>query len=97
MEKSKEGTSIDDMVSKLISHGYDEFLLETQLQHMGYEKNMSDRKRKYKIHEIRKIAVDDNFPRIVPESFKNCKIPDYVQQITYTLDLQTYPYEAIDL
>lgn len=97
MEQSKEGVSIDDMVEKLIKQGYDQYLLESQLFRMGYEKNMNDRKRKYKFHEIRKISVDDDFPKIVPESFKGDKLPAYIKQITYTLDLSTYPYENMSI
>ena len=97
MEPSKEGVSIDDIVEKLVEQGYDRYLLESQLLRMGYEKNMNDRKRKYKFHEIRKISVNDDFPKIIPESFKGDKVPEYITQITYTLDLSTYPYETVKI
>ncbi len=92
LERSKEGISINDMKDNLIAGGYDKEKIEQQLYHLGYEKGASVREEKYKILEKRKYEVDDKFPRIVDSSFKGDRIPDFVTQITYTIDLDGLEY-----
>ena len=92
MEKSKSGISINDMAKRLISDGYNENLLEQQLFYMGYEKGASIRDSRYKILEKRKYLVDDKFPKITKESFKNNYIPESVIRIVYSVDLEGLDY-----
>lgn len=92
LEKSKNGISINDMKSKLVTDGYDKNKLEQQLYQLGYERGASIRDEKYKVLEKRKYEVDDKFPKITQASFKDDHIPDSVIQITYTIDLDGLDY-----
>lgn len=92
MEKSSTGTSINDMIVNLVSHGYDSSVLESELASMGYELGAMERTQKYRILEKRLYTVDSNFPKIVDSSFIGGHVPQGVLQITYTVDLDALPY-----
>ena len=92
MEESLEGVSINDMKKKLVDEGYNDEKLESELEHQGFEKGSNIRNKKYKILEKRKYEVDNKFPQIVKESFKNDRFPDSVVHIEYTIDLDGIDY-----
>ena len=92
MEESLEGVSINEMKSRLTQHGYDEGKLEKELEKLGFERGASIRNRKYKVLEKRRYEVDERFPRIVKESFKDDKYPDGVIHIEYTIELEGLKY-----
>lgn len=92
LEESEQGYSINDMKSKLISIGYDENLIEKQLEDRGFMPGNSIRDKKYILLEKRKFNVDDNFPRIVESSFKNDVYPKNIIKILYTIDLEGLDY-----
>lgn len=94
MEESINGESINDIVKKLVSLGYDESKLEQQLASRGYERGKSSRDSRYDIIEKRRYLVDDGFPKIVDTSFKGDKIPAGITHITYTVDLDAIPFSA---
>lgn len=97
MEKSPKGLSINDMVSRLEACYYDKNALEDQLSLMGYERGNRARKEQYKILEIRKYNIGENFPRITKHSFKNDVIPQGILHYSYDVDLDVVPYENIEL
>lgn len=92
LEESLEGVSINDMKEELIKDGYDEGKLELELEKQGFERGANIRNKKYKVLEKRIYAVDDTFPRIVNESFKDDKLPNAVIHVEYTIDLDGVPY-----
>lgn len=92
MEKSLEGFSVNDMKKKLIQAGYDSGQLEIELQRQGFDPGASVRDEKYKILEKRKYVVDDSFPCITKESFKDNKMPFGITRIVYTVDLDALSY-----
>lgn len=92
MEESLEGISVNDMKKRLVSCGYDSGKLEMELQHQGFERGASIRDRKFKILEKRKYVVDDSFPYITKESFKNNQLPSGITHIVYTVDLDAVSY-----
>ena len=94
MEESLEGISINDMKKRLSDAGYDAGKLEIELQHMGFEKGSSIRNKKYKILEKRKYEVNDAFPCITRESFKNNNLPAGITHIVYTVDLDAVGYTS---
>ncbi len=94
MEESLEGVSINDVNKTLVSIGYDENKLETELERQGFEKGSNIRNKKYKILEKRKYEVNDSFPKIVQESFKGDKYPASVVHIEYTVDLDGIEYTS---
>ena len=92
MEASEQGVSINDIKSDLVTVGYDENLLESQLSSKGFILGNSIRDQKYTILERRKYIVDDKFPRIVESSFKNDVYPKNITKILYTIDLEGIDY-----
>ena len=92
MEASEQGLSINDMKRNLVSVGYDETLIESQLSDRGFMPGSSLRDKKYVLLEKRKFIVDDNFPRIVESSFKNDVYPKNIIKILYTIDLEGLNY-----
>lgn len=92
MEESQDGVSINDMKERLIMSGYESGRIEQELQQFGLEKGASIRDRKYKTLEKRKYDVDEKFPRITNESFKDNRIPLGITQIIYTVDLDSIDY-----
>lgn len=94
MEESQEGISINDMKTRLIQAGYNPGKIELELQQQGLERGASIRNLKYKVLEKRKYVVDESFPCITRESFKNNQPPAGITQIIYTVDLDAINYTA---
>lgn len=94
MEESQEGISINDMKARLIQAGYNPGKIELELQQQGLEHGASIRNLKYKVLEKRKYVVDESFPCITRESFKNNQPPAGITQIIYTVDLDAINYTA---
>ena len=94
MEESLEGISINDMKIRLVQAGYNAGKIELELQQQGLEHGASIRNLKYKVLEQRKYVVDENFPCITRESFKNNQPPAGITQIIYTVDLDAINYTA---
>lgn len=94
MEESQEGISINDMKARLIQAGYNPGKIELELQQQGLEHGASIRNLKYKVLEKRKYIVDESFPCITREKFKNNQPPAGITQIIYTVDLDAINYTA---
>lgn len=94
MEESNFGYSINDMVDRLCSIGFDKNSIESQLTISGFENGRSIRNKKYRIIEKRKYKINDNFPKITNESFKDNKFPKSIVKINYTIDLDGIEYQA---
>lgn len=92
MEESHEGLSVNDMKKRLIRSGYDPGKLEMELQHQGLEHGASIRDKRFKILEKRRYLVDEAFPCITRESFKDNHLPAGITQIIYTVDLDAVTY-----
>ena len=71
--------------------------LNKTLDVLGYHKGSSIRNKKYKVLTSLMYPVDDCFPRIVPESFKNDSIPNEVGHISYEVNLHSLNGTVIDL
>ena len=94
VEESPAGFSINNIADELMSLGYDENLLESQLSRAHFDKGSSYRDKKYSILEKRIYQVDENFPCITAHSFKGDVIPIGVVEINYTIDLDGIPYRS---
>lgn len=92
MEESLEGVSINDVKVTLLEKGYDEGKLESELEKIGFEHGAIIRTKKYKVLEKRKYLVDENFPKITADSFKDNKFPSSIIHIEYTVDLDGIEY-----
>ena len=94
-EINRGGLSIDKVVKGLISLGVDHVSLKKSLCKLGFKEGSHYRKEEYKVHEALKYAVDGSFPRIGPYSFKNDVIPENVENISYDLDIESFPREDV--
>ncbi|SIT87341.1 PD-(D/E)XK motif protein [Edaphobacillus lindanitolerans] len=94
-EESESGRSIDDIVSLLAKKGVPEKILEDSLASGGYEPYSSGRNRKYRLHEMRRYNVDENFPLINKDTFKEQGISDRIIKINYTVDLGGMEYDDV--
>jgi len=87
---------IDEVVEALVSLGIDKIELEKRLSQMGYPFGAYDRRKSYTLYdEIFCFPVDEQFPRIIPESFKENQIPRGIEKITYTVNLNGLKYELL--
>ncbi len=98
MEDSPTGYSIDDVKDLLVQNGYDNNKIETELEHLGFEEGTNDRKKKYRVLEIREYNVDKDFPKITLDSFVNKQMPTAIVQFSYTINLDTVTnYSVVSL
>lgn len=95
IEKSELGYSIADLIKELINIGLDERTVNEYLSQKGYSIGKQETYEKYIVREIQKYAVDDAFPKIVPQSFKDGKIPKGIVSIEYSVDLANLNYQKI--
>lgn len=95
-EPSVNGISIQRMVRILVDLGVEETEIEHALNKLKYPIGSEIRAKTYKLLEVIKYEIDENFPKIVPESFKDNKLPDHIIGLTYTLELDGLNGEVIN-
>ncbi|EMR06409.1 hypothetical protein C772_01680 [Bhargavaea cecembensis DSE10] len=96
-EESNSGKSIDDLAGLLVRKGIPEHVIEDSLSRGGYEKYSSGRVRKYRLHEMREYIVDENFPLINQDSFKDQNLLERIIKVNYTVDLSGLSYKQINV
>ena len=94
-EESPVGKCVDDLAQSLKSLGADAEQIEEILESARLEPGREARKKRYNILEMKSYPVDENFPVIVPESFRNNQLPEGIESITYTVDLSGLKSENI--
>lgn len=87
LEQSKDGFSINNLVRDLTANGWNESYLVEELERLGYEQGASIMDEIYRLIEKRCYPVNDEFPRICPESFINGTIPAGISKINYSVNL----------
>ena len=97
LEKSPHGVSINDLSAKLVQMGVQEEYIEERLETLGIQKGSTARRESYKLLECSSYKVDQSFPRITPESFKNGQIPKHIEQISYSIDLTGLDKKSIKI
>ena len=95
LEQSANGMSINDVAEKLVANGYDKNQLEKELADRHFPLGNRLRDRKYNVLEIRAYDVDDNFPKITKDSFKNGQFPESITKIIYTISLEGFPFSQL--
>lgn len=96
-EETEQGITIEDMVGNLVSKRVPEHELEEKLQKLGLYKGSLVRNKSYRLLEAFRYTIDDNFPKIVNESFINGYLPENIIKVTYTVDLSGLENEKVDL
>lgn len=94
-EERKDGESIDSLLDKLCKFGVKRSVLENDVGKLGYKKGLYDRKRRFKLLEMKQYQVDGKFPRIVANSFKNNKLPLGIIRVQYSIDLSNLPFKLL--
>lgn len=95
LEESEEGMSINGLVKELVHLGVRIEEIEESLYRLRLPLGNTARQKKFKIIEARKYLVDEEFPIINANSFKDNKIPKHVKKISYTVDVSPFDYEVI--
>ncbi|WP_158555818.1 PD-(D/E)XK motif protein [Peribacillus glennii] len=96
-EPALNGISIQDMVTKLIELDVEESKIERALEKLKYPIGSEVRTKSYRLLEAIKYEIDENFPKIVPESFIGGQMPKHISGIIYKLDLDGLDGEVIEL
>lgn len=96
-EKSKSGISIDLISRKILNLGYPKSKLEEMLKKIGFEENSLIRQEKFKLLEMRKFPVNENFPVLIIDDIFDRKMIDHIVQVKYKLDLKGLPSNSIDI
>lgn len=86
-EKSNIGDSINDVVERLEKLGVNRQKIDEKLKKLGFGIGSSSRKEKYKLLEMKKFIIDDEFPLIKSDSFVGGVYPERVVKFTYKIDL----------
>ena len=94
LEESLEGISLLSLVDELEKNKYPKI---HEIKEKIKDINTVDKEKNYKIDEVRKYSVDDDFPKITSEEFKSGKIPQNIVNISYTINLDGLKYENVIL
>lgn len=93
LEKSLSGDSIDDLMDKIKSYDPGNIqLYEEYLKNKGFVQGNHSRKIKYSVLERRKYIIDDDFPKITEEMFKDNKYPSNITHLEYDVNLDGIKY-----
>lgn len=95
LEESLDGHSINSLLYELEELGEDMTSVNKMVLKMGFEEDSNVRdSKKYRVNELRYYKVDENFPQLTAEVFKNNKFPDRVKKIVYDIDLDGLEYDV---
>lgn len=86
-EKSPIGISISSVYDELVQIGIAPCTLDASLKKYDLYKGSSLFNETYTILEILEFKINENFPKITNESFKNNKIPINIVHLQYSIDL----------
>ena len=87
--------TIDRIRDELISHGYDESLIDEKLEASPFKKGKKDRLIKYNLLEFKRFLVDEDFPLLTDDAFSD-DLPNGIIHIEYDIDLSNLPFETIE-
>lgn len=97
MEEDIRGVSINDLTELLIQKKISLEYIEERLNKLGIQQGSTARTESYRILECSSYKVDENFPKITPESFKNNQLPKHVLKLTYSIDLSGLEKKKLDI
>lgn len=96
-EPANHGMSIQLLVDRLLSRGADAHTLEEALKTLNYPVGSEIRNKTYRLLEAKQYIVDEQFPKITPESFVDGQLPPHIIGLQYTLDLDGLESERLEL
>ena len=92
LEESIVGVSLKSLINDLEKLNYDVNSLKEKFSDL----NSESLDKCYKVDEIRLYNVDDSFPKIIDDSFKDDHLPNGIYSLTYVVDLSSLNYITID-
>ena len=97
---NSEGITLTDLVEKILSYPINTSEFLSKLLQIGYDYNMKDEYEddKFKIVENESFIykVDEVFPKIVPNTFLEGNLPNFVIDIEYVIDLSGEPPKPLN-
>lgn len=97
VEQLEGGHTINSIMSRLKKiEGLEIGSIEEQLHQKGFRLNSSSRNTPYVVHETRIYDINENFPKITLESFKDNKLPNNIKKISYVVSLEGIEYTKMD-
>jgi len=91
-EKDDQGLSIPDLIKDIKKLGVGDTEFESKLNDLGYDvaesRYYDDPTRKFRILSNYHFIVDDHFPKIIYQSFKENRIPKGTSKLSYRIDLE---------
>jgi len=96
LEKVKsEGMTLTDLVDKILNYPIDKAQFLSKLLQIGYDYNIKEEYEHDKFKVIEEASfiykVDEVFPKIIPNTFLEGKLPNFVLDIKYIIDLSGVP------
>lgn len=89
--------NIDSMIEKLSDLGMDAQKLSLNVSGLGFKENSEDRKKNFRILEIKDYPVNDNFPLITLDSLSDVSNKDLILQLNYKINLSSLDCKDLDL
>ena len=93
LEESISGISINSMLNDLKELNYDMSNIRKKIS----ELDSNVKEKCYKVNEVRKYFINDNFPKITDDTFVGGKMPENISSLKYTIDLDGLSYESIKI
>ena len=96
LEKVKsDGKTLTDLVDKILDYPIDKSNFLSKLLQIGYDYNVKEEYERdmFKVVEEESFIykVDETFPKIIPNTFLEGKLPNFVLDINYIIDLSGDP------
>lgn len=95
-EPNRGELSINSLAGELVREGFDEDILESRLKKLGYPVGRTSRAKQYGLLEAQIYAVDADFPKITPKSFKGETFPEGVVKMVYDISLSNLQRVTLD-
>jgi hypothetical protein len=93
----KDVLCIDTILEKLAREDMDYGVLNNKVSKMGYKENSLIRRKKYRILELRKYHVDEDFPLINLSNLVNIRNKEHIVHISYKVDLTGLQFIPLDI
>lgn len=89
LQKSGVGLTIDELLEEIVALGVDRVALYEKCSHMGYEWTEADKylNDRFIVSNTEWYVVNQDFPKITPNSFGSGDLPPGVTRLRYTVDL----------
>lgn len=81
------GVSINSLVDDLKTMGYNVAAINDLLEKKGFGIGKSVRKKNFILHSMYRYAVDNDFPKVIEQSFVGGTLPAGIIDVSYTVDL----------